>query len=163
MEMQVWASLLGVLLGGLMSYLAQLTTVRLTGRNEEKRQAAQRAEARRSEQLELLREFITITQEGIRIAEERDQAPDWNAAGTPEWFARARSVIDRLWVAERMIQVLFRPQMYQLARAYATAVDHVLWRLPDQSAAEGSMWDHLRGPQHAFLEAARTEVGSRHA
>ena len=72
MEIQVWASLLGVVLGGLLSYLAQFTTVRLASKNEEKRQAAQRAEARRSEQLELLREFITITQEGIRIAEERE-------------------------------------------------------------------------------------------
>ncbi|GII01080.1 hypothetical protein [Planobispora takensis] len=160
MEMQVWASLIGVVLGGLLSYLAQFTTVRLAGRNEERRQTAQRAEARRSEQLELLREFITITQEGIRIAEERDQAPDWNAAGTPEWFAGARNVIDRLWVAERMIQVLFRPQMYRLARAYATAVDHVLWRQPEQITAEGSMWDHLRGPQNEFLEAARAEIGT---
>ncbi|MFG6194811.1 hypothetical protein [Nonomuraea sp. JJY05] len=91
MEIQVWASLLGVVLGGLLSYLAQFTTVRVAARNEEKRQAAQRAEARRSEQLEPLREFITITQESIRIAEERDQAPDWDAAGTPEWFAAARA------------------------------------------------------------------------
>ncbi|WP_203989014.1 hypothetical protein [Sphaerisporangium rufum] len=156
----MWASLFGVVLGGLLSYLAQFTTVRVAGRNEERRQAAQRAEARRAERLELLREFVTIAQEGIRVAEERDQAPDWAAAGTPEWFAAGRSVIDRLWVAERMIQILFPPRLYRLARTYASAVDHVLWRLPDQIAAEGSMWHHLRDPQHEFLEAARTELGA---
>jgi hypothetical protein len=54
---QLWASLIGVVLGGgmSMSYLAQLTTVRQAARTEDKRQAGQLAEARRAERLDVRR------------------------------------------------------------------------------------------------------------
>ncbi|MGW1910466.1 hypothetical protein ACWCQS_06900 [Streptomyces sp. NPDC002076] len=159
MQTQVWASLVGVVLGGGLSYLAQITAGRQASRSEDKRHAADLAQARRVERLELLREFISVGQQAARIAEERDMAADWNAAGTPEWFAAARGVTDRLWVSERMIQVLFRRELYRHARAYADALDHVLWREPAEAEAEGSMWDCLQGPQNDFLEAARAEVG----
>ncbi|MFE1291507.1 hypothetical protein [Streptomyces sp. NPDC058751] len=159
MQTQVWASLVGVVLGGGLSYLAQITAGRQAGRNEDRRRAAELAEARRVERLALLREFIDIGQQTARVAEERETAPDWEAAGTPEWFKAARDVTDRLWVGERMIQVLFRPELHLRARAYAQALSHVVWREPAQASAEGSIWDRLQGPQKEFLEAARAEVG----
>ncbi|MET8624835.1 hypothetical protein ABZW30_13920 [Kitasatospora sp. NPDC004669] len=151
---------MGVALGGGLSYLAQLTAGRQADRREGRRQAAELAEARRVERLELLREFVSLAQQAARIAEERDTAPDWDAAGTPEWFAAARSATDRLWVSERMIQVLFRPELHRRARAYADAVDHVLWREPAEASAEGPVWDYLQAPRIDFLEAARAEAGS---
>lgn len=66
-----------------MSYLAQFTTARQAARTEEKRQATQLAEARRAERLDVIREFIQLTQEGIRLAEDRYEAPDWTSGGTP--------------------------------------------------------------------------------
>ncbi|MFJ3672141.1 hypothetical protein ACIPSE_37365 [Streptomyces sp. NPDC090106] len=148
---QVWAPLLGVVVGGGLSYVAQVTTGRLTARAEDRRQALQLAEARRAERLALLREFIALTQEGIRLAERRlDHAP----APDPDWRGAARDLIDRLWIAERMVQVLFPPGFYTCARAYATAVDEALWNHPGPPE---TLWDHLREPQRRFLaEAGRT-------
>lgn len=157
MSAQVWTSLLGVLLGGGLSYLAQLTVGRQASRSEDKRQAAQLAEARRTERLGLLREFIALAEEGIRIAEKREDTADWESAATPEWLASARDLVSRLWVCERMIQILFRPELYEHARAYATAVDQVLWR--EYAYTEISMWENLQGPQVAFLRAAHAEIG----
>jgi hypothetical protein len=159
MQAQEWTPLLGVAVGGGLSYLAQFSTARLTGRHEDRRQAAQRDEARRTERLELLREFISLGQQGTRIAEERELAADWAAAGTPQWFAEARGLTDRLWVCERMIQVLFCPKLHQRARDYAAAVDRVLWREPDEIAAGGALWEVVQQPQRAFLASAHDEVG----
>ncbi|MEV0742796.1 hypothetical protein AB0I51_44350 [Streptomyces sp. NPDC050549] len=61
---QVWASSIGVVLCGGISYPAQLTTASQAARTEDKRQAVQLAEARRAERLEVLREFIQLTQQG---------------------------------------------------------------------------------------------------
>jgi len=159
MQAQVWASLVGVVLGGGLSYLAQLATARQVSRAEDARHGAQLAEARRAEQLKLVREFIGLSQEGIFLAEARDSASDWEAAGTPEWRAAARSVNERLWVCERMVKVLLSQELFERAWAYASAVDHVLWRQPDEAAAEGLLWDRVKGPETEFLEAARAEFG----
>jgi hypothetical protein len=156
MQTQVWASLIGVVLGGGMSYLAQLTAGRQSARSEDKRQAQQLAEARRVERLEVLQEFIQLTQQGIRHAESRYDAADWLSGCTPEWLAAARALIDRLWICERMILVLFGPDLYQHAWDYATAVDHVLWE--DLGECDRAS-DHLRGPQVRFLNAAHEKLG----
>ncbi len=139
-----------------MSYLAQFTTARQAARTEDKRQATQLAEVRRVERLEVIREFIQLTQEGIRLAEERYEASGWLAGATPEWLAAARALIERLWVCERMILVLTGPELYQLAWEYAGAVNHVLWE--DLGGPEAA-WDHLRKPMNIFLNAAHQKLG----
>ena len=80
-------------------------------------------------------------------AEDRDD--------TPAWKTSALNVVDELWVCERMIHVLFASNLHELARDYVKALDHVLWRAP----ADGLLWDHLKGPEVAFLDAAREELG----
>lgn len=149
MQTQVWPailSLIGVLLGGGLSYLVQTSVQRRTERSDQRRLAAERAEARRLEQLELLREFVRVAQRAERAAEDRDTTPSWKAA--------ALDALDELWVCERMIHILFDSSLHDLARAYVKALDHVLWRESD----EGSMWDQLKGPKVAFLAAARGEL-----
>ncbi|MEU9448725.1 hypothetical protein [Streptomyces sp. NPDC048277] len=153
---QLWASSIGVVLGGGISYLAQLTTARQAARTEDKRQATQLAETRRAERLDVIREFIQLTQQGIRLAEERYEAPDWSTGRTPEWLAAARALIERLWICERMILVLIGPELYQFAWDHASAVNHILWEdLGDPEAA----WDHLRGHMNTFLNAAHEKLG----
>ncbi|USX49861.1 hypothetical protein [Lentzea sp. HUAS12] len=150
MQTQLWVAILsltGVLLGGGLSSLVQNSVARRVERNDVRRQTAERADARRVERLELLREFIKVAQQAERAAEDRDD--------TPAWKNSALDVVDELWVCERMIHVLFAPSLHELARAYVKALDHVVWQAP----AEGTLWDHLRGPKVAFLDAARTELG----
>ena len=150
MQTQVWIALLsltGVLLGGGLSSLVQTSVARRVERNDVRRQNAERATARRSEQLDLLREFIRVAQRAERAAEDRD--------GTPGWKSSALDAADELWVCERMIHVLFASSLHELARAYVKALEHVLWQEP----AEGTLWDHLRQPKVAFLNAARDEMG----
>lgn len=149
MQTQVWVSIVsltGVMLGGGLSYLVQASVQRRADRSDQRRQANERAEARRVEQLELLRQFIRVAQQAERAAEDRDDTPAWKTA--------ALDVVDELWVCERMIHVLFASSLHELARAYVRALDHVLWQEP----AEGSMWDYLQGPKVAFLGAARDQM-----
>ncbi|MBW8802969.1 MAG: hypothetical protein JF587_03790 [Catenulisporales bacterium] len=164
MQTQEWTALAGVAVGGGLSYLTQFTTARQTAKNEERRAAAQRAEARRTEQVELLRGFIAIAQQAVRHAERRElaaerSADDWEAATTPDWLTEARGLIDRLFVTERMIHVLFPREFSRCAWDYATVVNKVMWREPGEIAAEGSMWSVLQQPQRAFLTAAREAIG----
>ncbi|SEP77296.1 hypothetical protein [Lentzea albida] len=150
MQTQLWVAILsltGVLLGGGLSSLVQNSVARRVERNDVRRQTAERADARRAERLELLREFIKVAQQAERAAEDRDD--------TPAWKNSALDVVDELWVCERMIHVLFTSSLHELARAYVKALDHVVWHAPD----EGTLWDHLRGPKVAFLDAAREELG----
>ncbi|WP_410608435.1 hypothetical protein [Amycolatopsis sp. lyj-109] len=149
MQTQVWLavlSLTGVLLGGGLSYLVQTSVQRRNERSEQRRLAAARAETRREEQLDLLRQFIRVAQEAERAAENRKK--------TPSRQTTALDALDELWVCERMIHVLFASNLHGLARAYVKALDHVLW----QELEDGSLWDHLRGPKVAFLDAARDEL-----
>ncbi|MFJ5987616.1 hypothetical protein [Lentzea sp. NPDC092896] len=149
MQTQVWPailSLVGVLLGGGLSFLVQTTVQRRVERNEQRKLATERADARRVEQLELLRQFIRAGQQAERAAEDRDDTAAWKTA--------ALDVVDELWVCERMIHVLFVSSLHELARAYVKALDHVLWQEP----TNGSLWDHLKGPKVAFLGAARDEL-----
>ena len=149
-QTQVWVAILsltGVVLGGGLSFLVQTTVQRRVERNDQRKQTAERADARRAERLELLREFVRVAQQAERAAEDRDD--------TSAWKSRALDVLDELWVCERMIHVLFASSLHELARGYVKALDHVLWHEP----AEGSLWDRLRGPKVAFLGAARDELG----
>src|SRR5262245_26699215 len=110
MQVQVWVSivsLLGVALGGGLSYLVQSSAQRRSERRDNRRRADELAEARRAERLELLREFIRFAQHAERAAEEHDN--------TPEWKASALQALDDLWVCERMIHVLFPATLHDLA------------------------------------------------
>src|SRR4051812_43721239 len=116
MQTQVWvslASMIGVVLGGGLSYLTQITTQRQTNRNEDKRQAKELAEARRAEQLDHVRQFIQTAQRAERLAEDRDS--------TPERKTAAKDVLDDLWTCERMIHILFAPTLHERARRYVMA------------------------------------------
>lgn len=151
MQTQVWASLIGVVLGGGLSYLAQLTAGRQAARSEDRRQNRQLAEARRAERLAVLRDFIQIAQEAIRHAEARYDAADWESEAAPAWLAAARALIDRMLISKRMILVLFGPRLDHLAGDYFAAVDHVFW---EDLGSYDRANEYLRAPQNAFLTAA---------
>jgi hypothetical protein len=149
MQTQVWVSivsLVGVVLGGGLSFLGQASAQRRADRGDQRRLDNERGEARRGERLELLRQFIRFAQQAEAAAEARDD--------TPEWKTAAQDILDELWVCERMIHILFTSDLHELARDYVRALNHVLWQEP----AEGRLWEYLRGPKVAFLDAARGEL-----
>lgn len=144
-------SLGGVTLGGGLSYLVQHTTQRTAARHEQRKIDLARAEGRRGERLVALERFVAAATEAEAVAFNR---PERFTAGD-DWSASAQPVMDRLWVAERMMRVLFPAVVPEAARAYSTILNRAVW--------DGMPWDELRDvleePRVAFLDAARDALG----
>lgn len=146
-------SLAGVALGGGLSYLVQVTNQRTTVRTEQRKLETTRGEGRRTERLALLERFIAVAADAERRAFERpaEFAPDG------EWAAGTQAVMDRFWVAERMVRVLFPPPVYDAARAYFLILNEAVWQ---GVAADVHLRDRLEAPRLAFLDAARAALES---
>ncbi|MEW1567300.1 hypothetical protein AB0454_30500 [Streptomyces sp. NPDC093509] len=155
MSGQVWVSLIslgGVVLGGSLSYLVQHRTQLSAERAEQQRQQLALSEARRGERLALLERFIEVGAEAERSAFSRPS--DWE--DTDAWFLTTRDIMNRLWVAERLIRIQFPLPVHDAARAYFLDLNRTVWEgLPDG----GSVRDHLEDNRLAFLEAARAVMG----
>ena len=63
--------------------------------------------------------------------------------------------MDGLWIYERMIHVLFSAELHERARAYAIALNRVVWQGPPDGATH---FDFLERPKGDFLDAARAEL-----
>jgi len=145
-------SLGGVVLGGGLSYLVQNNTQRMAARTEQRKQEITRAEARRSERLTHLERFITVAAEAERTA--FDRPANW-ATGEP-WPTAAQQVMNRLWVAERMLQVLYPADVHTATRVYFERLNRAVWDgVPNLDDLYAEL-DELRG---AFLTAARSALG----
>ncbi len=151
MSGQVWVSLIslgGVVLGGALSYLVQHRTQLSAERAEQQRQQTSLSEARRAERLALLERFIEVGAEAERSAFSRP--PEWER--TDDWFLTTQDVMNRLWVAERLIRIQFPLPVHDAARAYFLDLNKTVWEgLPD----DASVRDYLEENRLAFLDAAR--------
>ncbi|HET8661717.1 MAG TPA: hypothetical protein VFM55_22320 [Micromonosporaceae bacterium] len=144
-------SLGGVALGGGLSLLIQHLTQRSTERMEERRQAVSLSQGRRAERLALLERFVEVAAEAERSAFTRP--PGWER--DDPWNVRTQEVMNRLWVAERMIRLQLPLPVHDAARAYFLDLNRVVWEgLPDG----GSVRDYLEDSRLAFLDAARAAV-----
>jgi hypothetical protein len=155
MSGQVWVSLIslsGVVLGGSLSYLVQHRTQLSAERAEQQRQRISVSEARRAERLALLERFIEVGAEAERSAFSRPS--EWD--DTHHWFLTTRDIMNRLWVAERLIRIQFPLSVHDAARAYFLDLNRTVWEgLPDGE----SVRDFLEGNRLAFLDAARAVMG----
>ncbi|MER6746426.1 hypothetical protein [Streptomyces fungicidicus] len=151
MSGQVWVSLIslgGVVLGGSLSYLVQHRTQLPAERAEQQRQRISLSEARRAERLALLERFVEVAAEAERSAFSRPS--EWD--DTHDWFLTTRDVMNRLWVAERLIRIQFPLPVHDAARAYFLDLNRTVWEgLPDGD----SVRDYLEDNRLAFLDAAR--------
>jgi hypothetical protein len=149
-----WVSLTslgGVALGGGLSYLVQARTQRSAEHAEERRQRTALSEARRAERMALLERFIEVAAEAERAAFSRP--PQWQ--DDDPWPVATQTVMNRLWVAERMVRLQFPLPVHDAARAYFLDLNRVVWEgLPDDE----SVRDYLEVNRLAFLDAARAEV-----
>ncbi|MGW5464189.1 hypothetical protein [Streptomyces sp. NPDC003996] len=155
MSGQVWVSLIslgGVVLGGLLSYLVQHRTQLSAERAEQQRQKTALSEARRAERLALLERFVEVGAEAERAAFSRPA--EWD--DTHDWYLRTRDIMNRLWVAERLIRIQFPLPVHDAARAYFLDLNRTVWQgLPDGE----SVRDYLEGNRLTFLDAAREVMG----
>ncbi|MFE1255220.1 hypothetical protein [Streptomyces fungicidicus] len=151
MSGQVWVSLIslgGVVLGGSLSYLVQHRTQLSAERAEQQRQRISLSEARRAERLALLERFVEVAAEAERSAFSRPS--EWD--DTHDWFLTTRDVMNRLWVAERLIRIQFPLPVHDAARAYFLDLNRTVWEgLPDGD----SVRDYLEDNRLALLDAAR--------
>lgn len=156
MSGQIWVALIsmsGVIAGGALSYLVQHRTQRSAERTERRRQEITLAEARRAERLALLERFIEVAAEAERSAFTRPVS-GWE--DTDAWYLRTRDIMNKLWVAERLIRVQFPLPVHDAARAYFLDLNRTVWEgLPDGE----SVRDYLEDNRLAFLDAARAGMG----
>jgi hypothetical protein len=155
MSGEVWVSLIslaGVVLGGVLSYLVQHTAQRSAERAEQHRRQLALSETRRAERLVLLERFIELGAEAERAAFSRPTA-DW--ADDDPWYLTAQDVMNKLWVAERLIRVQFPLPVHDAARAYFLDLNRTVWQgLP----VGESVRDYLEANRLKFLDAARTAM-----
>ncbi|GAB7036382.1 MULTISPECIES: hypothetical protein [Catenuloplanes] len=144
-------SLGGVLLGGGLSYLVQHSTLRMSARAEQRRREVERAESRRAERLVHLERFVAVAAEAERAAFERPD--DWST-GDP-WPVAAQEVMHRLWVAERMLQVLYPADVHTSARAYFERLNRAVW---DGVPSLDDLYTELDDLRGAFLARSRSTL-----
>jgi hypothetical protein len=145
-------SLGGVALGGGLSYLVQRNSQRAAAGMERLKQETTRTEARRAERLTHLERFVSLAADAERVAFERPA--DWTE--TDPWAVKAQDVMNRLWVAERMVQVLFPPAVHVAARTYFFRINGAVWQgvpvLED-------LYPELDELRDAFLGSVREALG----
>ncbi|MGW2020458.1 hypothetical protein [Streptomyces sp. NPDC001927] len=155
MSIQVWVSLIsvgGVVLGGLLSFLVQHRTQSSAERAEQQRQQSALSETRRAERMALLERFIEVAAEAERSAFSRP--PEWD--DNHAWYLKTQDVMNRLWVAERLVRIQFPLPVHDAARAYFLDLNRTVWEgLPDGE----SVRDYLEDNRLAFLDAARSVMG----
>jgi hypothetical protein len=150
MAVEIWtpvASMLGVILGGGLTFITQRTTHRASERAEERRQQTALAETRRAEQIQALLEFIRFAHEAEGAAHARPES--WELGD--EWYRTARQAADGLRVAERSVELLCRPSLQGPTGSYGRALNEAVWQERD----ELSITDALEPFKSAFLAAAR--------
>ncbi|MDR7279001.1 hypothetical protein [Catenuloplanes atrovinosus] len=151
---EVWAaitSLGGVAIGGGLSYLVQSSTQRAAARMEERRRNVELAQRRRDERLAYLERFISVAAEAERSALNRPD--DWD--GTDDWAVRTHEVMNRFWIEERMIRMLFPLPVHEAARAYFLVLNGSVW---EGDPGRDSVRDALEEPRLRFLDAARAAL-----
>ncbi|MEU0783905.1 hypothetical protein ABZ341_20295 [Streptomyces sp. NPDC006173] len=139
--------------------MAQHALGRATDRAETRRSLRERAEARRSERLTQLVDFLRTVQEGERVAVDRHH----HQVADEQWQTRARQTIDRMWVAQKTIHMLCTPEVNEAARRLAFAVQNVIRDGPGDSAVPGEpqdeqVWAVIRPSRRTFLDVVRDHL-----
>ncbi|MFJ7073372.1 hypothetical protein [Streptomyces sp. NPDC098781] len=150
------APLIGVLLGGIVSWLAQYALGRASERAEVRRNVRECAEARRSERLTHLIDFLSAVQEAERVAVDHYQ----HHLADEQWQARARQTVDRMWVAQKTIHMLCASEINEAARRLAFAVQNVIREGPSDPGEpqDEKIWAHIRPSRREFLDVVRDQL-----
>ncbi|MET7735719.1 hypothetical protein ABZT02_30770 [Streptomyces sp. NPDC005402] len=146
---------LGVVLGGLVSTLAQYSLGRASERAEVRRSMRERVEVRRGERVAHLIDFLSAVQEAERVAVDRYH----HGASDEEWQARAKQSIDRMWVAQKTIHMLCGSEVNEAARRLAYDVQNVIRKGPGPGEPQDErVWAYIRPHRRAFLDLVRDHL-----
>lgn len=140
--------MIGVAVGGGLTYLTQRTTQRAADRTEERRRAATLTEERRAEQIRTVLEFVRFALEAEGVAHARP--PRWEVGD--EWYRTARPTVDSLRIAEKGVQLLCAPGLHIPTTAYALALNQAVWQEHDGV----SVTQRLEPFKAEFLAVARS-------
>lgn len=146
------ASMLGVILGGVLTFLTQRTMQRAAERSEERRRGADLAEARRAEQIQALMEFIRFAHEAEGIAHARPVT--WELGDA--WYQTARPAMDGLRIAEKSVELLCHSSLLEPTASYERALNQAVWQEHDGTP----LGERLEPFKSAFLAAARYSLVS---
>ncbi|MDN3254191.1 hypothetical protein ACFW4O_00450 [Streptomyces mutabilis] len=144
------ASMVGVAVGGGLTYLTQLTTQRAADRAEEQRRTAALAEERRAERIRTVLEFVRFALEAEGVAHARPL--QWEVGD--EWYRTARPAMDGLRIAENGVQLLCAPDLHAPATAYTRALNQAVWQEGDGT----SVAELLEPFKAEFLAVARRSL-----
>jgi hypothetical protein len=87
------------------------------------------SEARRAERFALLERFVEVGAEAERAAFSR---PPHGWDDISAWNLATQDVMNRLWVAERLIRIQFPLPVHDAARKYFLDLNRTVWEgLPD--------------------------------
>ncbi|SDT83308.1 hypothetical protein SAMN05216371_8128 [Streptomyces sp. TLI_053] len=77
-----------------------------------------------------------------------------------QWQARARQVLDRVWVMQKTIHILCASEVGEAARNLAWAVQEVIRKGPEdpEDPQDEKVWAHIRPSRQAFLDLVRDQL-----
>jgi hypothetical protein len=143
-------SLLGVVLGGGLSYLVQRATQRAIERREMLRLTVETSERRRAERIACLERFLAAAQESERIAAER-----WrDGADIGTLLDREHAALERLWTAEKVIRVLGSLALRSPTKDYASQLHDLVRGGPGELSNDAV----LKPARDRFFDAYRGEL-----
>ena len=146
------ASIVGVIVGGGLTFLTQRTTQRAADRAEERKRQTALAEARRTERIQALTEFIRFAHEAEGVAHARPAS--WDLGD--DWYRTARPAMDGLRVAEKSVELLCHSSLLAPTARYVRALNQAVWQERD----DVPVGDRLEPFKAAFLATARESLGS---
>ncbi|MET7917524.1 hypothetical protein ABZU45_16565 [Streptomyces avermitilis] len=148
--------LLGVVLGVVVSSLAQYSLGRASERAEVRRSVRERAEARRNERVTHLIDFLSSVQEAERVAVDRYH----HHLADEQWQARQMQAVDRMWVAQKTIHMLCASEVNAAARRLAYDVQDVIRKGPEDPGEpqDEKVWAYIRPSRKAFLDVVRDHL-----
>lgn len=139
------AAIVGTLGGAIVATTGTLIAQRLSGRDAERRAAADR----RDDRLEVRRVEVKKAIEAFFFAAERAQS----ACDSDVTDGEKRSASDQLWAAFKTLSLVGSDLLRDTAAAYAEKLHQSLWN-PDGEPA----WQRAFAENRAFTAQARTEI-----
>jgi hypothetical protein len=131
---------------------AQRLAQRHAERIEVRRQAVAQAEARRAERIALFDRLLVAAQAAERMAIDRHHGNQ----NDKEWEVRASAAMDRVWVEQKMLDVVSAPEIRAAVFKFAQKLDHVVWHGP----GDAKVWEFLNESRGHVLNAVRADLAA---